>query len=55
LPANAHARLRVRVPGGERLASVSLGARRLPFALRATVDLSALRGAVTLRATVTRG
>jgi hypothetical protein len=55
LPPHAHARLRIRVPAGERVASVSVGARRLPFSSTATVDLSALHGAVTLRAAVTRG
>jgi hypothetical protein len=54
LPAHARARLRIRVPAGERVASVSLGARRLPFSAAATVDLSALHGAVLLRAAVTR-
>jgi hypothetical protein len=55
LPAHAHARLRLRVPAGERVVSVSLGARRLPFSAAATVDLGALHGAVVLRAGVTRG
>ena len=55
LPAHAHARLRIRLPAGERVASVSLGARRLPFSSAATVDLSALHGAVTLRAAVRQG
>ena len=55
LPAHAHARLRLRVPAGERVVSVSLGARRLPFSAAATVDLGGLHGAVVLRAGVTRG
>jgi hypothetical protein len=55
LPAHARARLRIRVPAGERVASVSFGARRLPFSAAATVDLGALHGAVVLRAAVTRG
>jgi hypothetical protein len=54
LPEHARARLRIRVPTGERVTSVSLGSRRLPFAASATVDLSRLHGAVTLRAAVTR-
>jgi hypothetical protein len=54
LPKQAHARLRIRVPHGERVTSVSLGSRRLPFAATATVDLRTLHGAVTLRAGVTR-
>ncbi len=55
LPAHAHARLRIRVPAGERVTSVSAGSRRLPFTATATVDLTALHGSVVLRATVTRG
>jgi hypothetical protein len=52
LPANAHARLRLRVPAGERVTSVSLGARRLPFSALATVDLGAFHGSLALRAVV---
>jgi hypothetical protein len=52
LPAHAHARLRIRVPAGQRVVSVSLGSRRLPFSAAATVDLSALHGTLTLRAAV---
>jgi hypothetical protein len=52
LPANAHARLRLRVPSGERVTSVSLGARHLPFSAVATVDLSAFHGSLALRAVV---
>jgi hypothetical protein len=55
LPAHARARLRIRVPAGERVASVSVGPRRLPFSAPATVDLSAFHGVVTLNAAVTRG
>ncbi|MFL5961320.1 MAG: hypothetical protein ACJ757_00305 [Gaiellaceae bacterium] len=54
LPAHAHARLRIRLPAGERVSGVSLGSRRLPFASAATVDLSALHGALTLHAAVRR-
>jgi hypothetical protein len=54
LPPHAHARLRIRLPAGERVASVWIGSRRLPFAAAQTVDLGALRGPVTLRAAVTR-
>jgi hypothetical protein len=54
LPVHAHARLRIRVPHGERVTSVSLGSRQLRFAATATVDLRALHGAVTLRAVVVR-
>jgi hypothetical protein len=53
LPVHAHARLRIRVPAGERVASLWLGARHLPFSAAATVDLRALHGAVTLRAVLT--
>jgi hypothetical protein len=52
LPAHAHARLRIRLPAGERVARVSIGGRRLPFSATETVDLSALHGAIALRATV---
>jgi hypothetical protein len=52
LPANAHARLRLRVPAGERVTSVTLGARHIPFSAAATVDLSAFHGSVALRAVV---
>jgi hypothetical protein len=52
LPANAHARLRIRVPAGERVTSVSLGSRRIPFSSLATVDLSAFHGSLALRAVV---
>jgi hypothetical protein len=52
LPKHAHARLRIRLPAGERVARVSLGSRRLPVAPAATVDLGALHGAFTLRAAI---
>jgi hypothetical protein len=54
LPEHARARLRIRVPHGEQVTSVSLGSRRLPFAATATVDLRTLHGPVALRAVVTR-
>jgi hypothetical protein len=55
LPPHAKARLRIRVPAGERVTGVWLGSRRLPFSASATVDLAALHGEVALRAVVTRG
>jgi hypothetical protein len=55
LPEHAHARLRVRVPAGDRVTGVWLGARRLPFSAAATVDLGALHGPLAMHAVVTRG
>jgi hypothetical protein len=52
LPAHAHARLRIRLPAGERVTSVSLGSRRLRVAAATTVDLSAFHGTLALRAAV---
>jgi hypothetical protein len=52
LPLHAQARLRLRVPAGERVTSVWLRSRRLPFSASATVDLGAFHGAVALRAVI---
>ena len=50
-PPNAHVRLRLRLPAGERVRSVSLGALNLASG---TIDLAARHGAIDLSATVTR-
>jgi hypothetical protein len=51
LPPHANARLRLRLPAGEHVASVSLG--KLDRST-ATIDLRGRRGEIDLRATVTR-
>jgi hypothetical protein len=54
-PPHAHVRLRIRLPAGERLASVVEGSRRLRFdRWSGTVDLGVPSGAVSLQATVAR-
>ena len=50
-PPNAHVRLRLRLPAGERVRSVSLGALNLASG---TIDLAARHGAIDLSAAVTR-
>ena len=52
LPEHAHTRLRLRLPKGERISSVALGAARLPVDATGTVDLGARHGHVAFRATV---
>jgi hypothetical protein len=49
-PATPRLRLRLRLPGGERIVDVRLGSRRLPFDARtATIDLTGRRGPLELR------
>ncbi len=52
LPARAHARLRLRLPAGERLERVLVGATRVRPDRAGTIDLGDRRGAVAVRATV---
>jgi hypothetical protein len=52
IPAHAHARLRLRVPAGERVARVVAGGAVLTVDRAGTVDLGDRDGAVTLHATV---
>lgn len=52
LPAAAHARLRLRLPPGERLLRVVVGSRRVAVAAGGTIDLGARRGPVRVRAVV---
>jgi hypothetical protein len=54
LPAHAHARLRLRVPAGERVTRVVAGGAVLAVDRAGTVDLGDRHGAVELRATVER-
>jgi hypothetical protein len=55
VPPHAHARLRLRLPAGERLRSLTLAGSRPAFdAASGTVDLGARHGTLTLNATVTR-
>jgi hypothetical protein len=54
LPPRAHARLRLRLPAGRRIASVRAGATRVAFdRATGTIALGARRGAVRLRVTLT--
>jgi hypothetical protein len=50
LPRAAHARLRLRLPAGERVVSTTMG----PVGLAGTIDLSGRSGRVALRATIAR-
>ena len=52
LPANAHCRLRLRLPSGERLARVLVGSAPVAANRAGTIDLGARHGAVLVRATV---
>jgi hypothetical protein len=52
LPPHAHARLRLRLPAGERLARVLVGSSVVAASSSGTIDLGASRGAVLVRATV---
>jgi hypothetical protein len=52
LPANAHCRLRLRLPAGERLARVLVGSTPVAANRAGTVDLGARHGSVLVRATV---
>jgi len=54
LPANAHARLRLRVPAGERVVGAVVGSAAVPVDRAGTIDLDGRRGGVFLRATVAR-
>ena len=52
LPARAHARLRLRLPAGERLLRVLVGGVRVRADRRGTIDLGDRSGAVDVRATI---
>jgi len=52
LPSNAHCRLRLRLPPGERLARVLVGSAPVAANRAGTIDLGARHGAVLVRATV---
>jgi len=52
IPAHAHARLRLRVPAGQRVARVVAGSSVLTVDRAGTVDLGDRHGAVELRATI---
>lgn len=52
LPARSHARLRLRVPAGERVTRVVAGSKVVPVDRGGTVDLDGLTGTLSLRATV---
>lgn len=52
LPANAHCRLRLRLPAGERLARVIVGSTPVVASRAGTIDFGARRGSVLVRATV---
>jgi len=52
LPANAHARLRLRLPAGERLLRVVVGSTALPIGKANTIDLGTRSGRYALSATV---
>jgi hypothetical protein len=52
LPANAHVRLRFRVPAGERLLRVLVGSTPVAADRAGTIDLGGRSGPVTVRATV---
>jgi hypothetical protein len=55
VPPHAHARLRLRLPAGDKLRSVTLGGSRPVFdAASGTIDLGSRHGALTLNATVRR-
>jgi hypothetical protein len=54
IPAHAKARLRLRVPAGERIARVVAGGAVLPVDRAGTVDLGDRHGAVELRATIVK-
>ena len=52
LPPGARCRLRLRLPAGERLVRVLVGATSVAVDRAGTIDLGSRRGAVTVRATV---
>jgi hypothetical protein len=52
LPAHSHARLRLRVPVGERVVRVWVGSARVPVDRAGTIDLGARHGAVEVRASI---
>ena len=52
LPAHAHARLRLRLPAGERLVRVLVGSTRVAADRGGTIDLGDRTGAVLVRASV---
>jgi hypothetical protein len=52
LPARAHARLRLRLPAGQRLERVLVDAKRVRAGRDGTIDLGSRRGVVVVRATV---
>ena len=52
LPAHAHARLRLRLPAGERLLRVLVGSTAVPADRSGTISLGDRAGAVSVRATV---
>jgi hypothetical protein len=52
LPRNAHARLRLRLPAGERLTRVLVGSTVVTASSSGTIDLGSLSGSVLVRATV---
>jgi hypothetical protein len=52
LPTDAHCRLRLRLPAGERLARVLVGSATAAVGPGGTIDLGARRGGVLVRATV---
>jgi hypothetical protein len=52
LPANAHCRLRLRVPAGERLERVLVGSTPVAANRAGTIDLGTRHGSVLVRATV---
>lgn len=54
VPAGSHARLRLRVPAGERIARVVVGSTVVRADRAGTVDLGTRHGSISLRATVTR-
>jgi hypothetical protein len=54
VPAGSHARLRLRVPAGERVTRVVVGSASLPVDSAGTVDLGSEHGSLSLSATVSR-
>jgi len=52
LPPGAHARLRLRLPAGDRLVRVLIGKTRVVVGRAGTIDLGGRRGTIELHATV---
>jgi hypothetical protein len=52
LPAHAHARLRLRLPAGERLLRVLIGSIPVAANRVGTIDLGDRKGSITVHATV---